>query len=237
MAVTLRSVGVSPGAQTTTCVIVKPVGLEVGDLMIAQVANRTTSAIDSFPDGFSYIRGDYSVGTAVLSRLYYKIADAADVAAADFTWTFSLSEYNLGAIAAFSGVDATSPINANNGAGGAAQGATITSPEITPTVADCMICLICSGGGAASTYSDYAIVTDNPTSWSEAYDVMWNGPAPITIALGYAIRPETSATGDGTATASTSQYWTGQLVAITPTLEVCGAGKNIAVEAVLTGLV
>jgi len=236
MAVALRFVGVSPGAQATTCVIVKPVGLMVGDLMIAHVANRTVSAISSTPSGFTSIRVDPSAADVVVSNLYYKVADAADVAGSDFTFTFAATEYNMGAIAAFTGFDDAAPINTHNGAGCAAQGATITSPEITPTVAGCLICLFCTGN-AIATYSGYAIVTSNPGSWTEAYDILWDNAVPISLALGIATRPQTSATGNGTATASTSQYWTGQLVAITPALEVCGASKNIVIEAVLTGLI
>jgi len=43
MAVALRSVGVSPGSSTTSCVIGKPVGLAVGDLMIAQVGYENST--------------------------------------------------------------------------------------------------------------------------------------------------------------------------------------------------
>ncbi|GAI49013.1 unnamed protein product [marine sediment metagenome] len=37
MAIELRSVGVSPGNEATTCVIAKPDGLAEGDLMIAHI--------------------------------------------------------------------------------------------------------------------------------------------------------------------------------------------------------
>ena len=231
MAVEFRSNGVSPGAQTTTCVIVKPVGLSEGDLMIAHVFARGECAMATPASGFSIIREDHNANVTK-SWLYYKIADSDDVAAASFTFTFTDSEYNLGAIAAFTGIDASNPINADNGAS-TGQTTTPTAPTITPSVADCMICLFCAGS-ALSTYSAYAIATANPGSWTEAYDFSETIVAVTeSLAMGYALRPETSATGDGTATSTLSQYWVAQLIAIAPAGEVLPSGQSAPLFAAL----
>lgn len=148
------------------------------------------------------------------TALFWKIADADDVAATDFTFTATAATSNRGAITAWTGHDATTPINANNGQVNNSS-TTVTSPGITPSVANCMICLFC-GLEDNVTVSGYAIVTDNPASWSEAYDLPSDLTRDLGLSLGYALRPETTATGNGTATASASANTTGQLVAIAP---------------------
>ena len=237
MAIAFRSAGVSPGAQTTTCVIVKPVGLTLGDLMIAHCFVRGEYTLSSAPTGFTEIRTD-TQGVVASSLLYWKIAVQADVDATDFTFTFGAAEYNLGAIAAFTGADDVSPINANNGDAPLGQTAAPTSPEITPTVANCMICLFCCGT-KLSTYSGYAIVTSDPASWAEAYDFSETIVAvEESMAMGYGARPETSATGNGTATSSFLQYWTAQLVAIAPVGEpVAGGGGAPLIGLINAGVI
>ena len=49
MAIALRATGLSPGTSSTTCVIVKPVGLAVGDLMIAHVNSRVATNAHTAP--------------------------------------------------------------------------------------------------------------------------------------------------------------------------------------------
>jgi len=215
MTVTYRSVGVSPGADNTSCVIVKPAGLAVGDLMIAQVVGRV-EAHEAFtaPGGWTGIRQDFIEVYDPVSALFWKIADAADVAASDFTFTAPNAVSNRGAITAWYGHDPTTPINANNGQFNDAS-TTVTSPGITPSVANCMILLFCAIGDN-NTQSAYAIADDNPASWTEAYDLSSDLAADLGLSLGYATRPETSATGNGTATTSASDQNIGQLVAIAP---------------------
>ena len=214
MAVTYRSVGVSPGADSTTCVIVKPAGLAVDDLMIAQVdvGNPAGDTAITSPEGWTEIRQD-AYTNCIRSALFWKIAVQADVDATDFTFTCE-SASNRGAITAWTGHDPTPPINAHNGQSNA-YGPTVIAPTITPSVADCEILLFC-GIGDNMTLSNYAIADDNPASWSERYDINTTAGNDCALALGSATRPETTATGDGTATISLSRISIGQLVAIAP---------------------
>jgi len=216
MAVELRSVGVSPGVVSTSCVIVKPAGLSVGDLMLAHISCRKyTGTIDAVvpPANWTEIRQDLNNDSAIRSALFWKIAVQADVGATDFTFTTDDLE-NLGAITAWTGHDATTPINANNGQGNDAS-TTVTSPAITPSVASCMICMFCCVTEAI-TVSNYAIATSNPASWSEAYDMNTTAGWDVSTAMGYAERAETTSTGNGTATLSASERNIGQIVAIAP---------------------
>jgi hypothetical protein len=210
--IVFRSFGQSPGANSTTCVIAKPAGLTVGDLMIAQVVSKSSGTAVTAPSGWTQIRQDVS-GTSVRSALFWKIATSSDTSATDFTFTTG-KESNGGAITAWYGHDPTTPIDANNGQGNAAS-TTVTSPGITPSAANCVILMIC-GVGDRNTQSNYAIATDNPPSWTEQYDLQTNAGSKCALALGSATRPQTSATGNGTATTSASTANVGQLVAIRP---------------------
>jgi hypothetical protein len=210
--IVFRSFGQSPGANSTTCVIVKPTGLTVGDLMIAQVVSKLPGTAVTAPGGWTQIRQDVS-GTSVRSALFWKIATSSDTSATNFTFTTG-KESNGGVITAWYGHDPTTPIDANNGQGNAAS-TTVTSPGIIPSVANCVLLMIC-GVGDRNTQSGYAIAIDNPAVWTERYDLQIDPGSKCALALGSATRPQTTATGNGTATTSASTANVGQLVAIRP---------------------
>ncbi len=217
--VVFRSYGQSTGADSTSCVIVKPVGLAVGDLMIAQVVGSGATPLGTFTASANWtsIRQDTKVVSFfdVASALFWKIADAADVAAANFTFTATGCYSNRGAITAWYGHNPTTPINASSGQGNAPS-ATVTAPTITPSMANCLILMFCAVDWT-TTQSAYAIANDNPASWTERYDLLHSSPFSVALSVGTATRPETTATGLGTATVSSS-LWSnvGQLVAIMP---------------------
>jgi len=216
MAVALRSVGVSPGAESYSVVITKPVGLSVGDLMIAHIAVLGESTMDAVPSGFNLISA-FEVGVSILgSYLYYKIADSGDAAASDFTFTLGDGEAPacFAAMSAWTGADSTNPINDNNGQTNGVSN-TCTAPQITPSVADCLILMICTVKDRV-TLNNYAIAVSNPASWSEAYDLS-SSYGYFAIAVGYADRPETTATGNGTASIQiTVDNNIGNLIAVAP---------------------
>lgn len=221
MAVVLRTpggVGVSPGASSMTCIIVKPANLAIGDFMLAHVVTRRDQTVAP-PGGWTEIRQDVGGADQTTAALFYKIADAADVAASDFTFTISVTgpKSNRGAITAWTGVNIGTPVSDDSGQYNDPPSTTVTAPTITPTVANCMMLLLC-GVEDNNTQSNYAIANDNPGSWNEAYDLLTTEGGNCALALGYAIRPETTATGNGTATTSNSDESVGQLVAIAPSL-------------------
>ena len=85
MAVAFIESGVSPGASSTTCVIVKPTNLAVGNLMLAHVGFGNTGTI-SAPDA-SWTSVFTTTTTAGRSATFRKIATSTDVAATNFTFT------------------------------------------------------------------------------------------------------------------------------------------------------
>ncbi len=214
--VLLRSIGTSPGADSASCVITKPVGLFLGDLMVAQVVARDLATSILVPADWNDIRSDGYAGDAQ-SRLMWKIATALDVLATNFTFAFEDGDTasNMGAITAIYGHDPTTPINANNGNNSNhTAGTALSTSGITPSVANCMIMLFC-GSSDNNTFSSYAIATSDP-GLDEAYDINTTEGADCALAMAEEIRPETSATGNGTATQSGSDYWTCQIIAIAP---------------------
>ena len=168
--------------------------------------------------GWTVLRQTQGVhqGEYLTTGLFWRIATQDDVDGTDYTWTIDNTQNCalLGAISVWTGHDPTSPINASNGQFNEPS-TTITSPAITPSVADCMICLFCGVSGD-NTQSNYAIADDDPGGWLEAYDTSTSTGEDVAIAMGYVIRPETTSTGNGTATSSASDRSTGQLVAISP---------------------
>jgi len=86
--ITLRNGSPSNNAGATTLVITKPAGLAVDDQMIAQVTVRGgTGTFICAPPGWTSV--DRRTSTTTLAQeVFRKTAVAADVAAANFTFTF-----------------------------------------------------------------------------------------------------------------------------------------------------
>ncbi len=212
MAVELKSVGVSPGADSTTCVVARPSGLSVGDLMLAHITSHEGGLVITPPDGWTQIRQDVS-DHGFRSGLFWKIADSDDVSASDFTFTVG-DNANIGAITAWTGHDPDSPIGAHSGQYNSYYYHVLV-PSITPAAANSLILLFGVSRNNV-TFSNYLVATDNPGTWTEAYDHGTSLGSDCSQCMGYALRPETSATGQGDITPSSQTYNIGNLIAITP---------------------
>ena len=207
---TPNGIGVSPGANSTSCVIVKPSALAIGDLMIAHVGFKSATAMTG-PAGWTKLRQDSTASTIVSSGLFHKIADAADVAATDFTFTGGSSR-NKGVISCWYVATAgTHPEIRENNAGVSTGSVTVTISTITPEVADSELLFFCATT-ANYSFSAYAIATSNPASWVEEYDNAYSTYLEISVA--HATRPEVTGTGNWTATVSTSSRTVGQCVVL-----------------------
>jgi len=164
--ISLRSVGASPGANSSNCIITKPAGLAVGDFMLAHVVNKATSGTITPPANWTII-GAQSNTASSRSALFYKFADAADVAASTFTFTLGTTGRNRGEMGAWLGVNTTTPINvANQQINSAGTSIAVPSPTVTT---GCLVLIVGSNasGGVATACSG-----SDPTA---------------TITLGYAV--------------------------------------------------
>lgn len=209
-----------------TVTITKPTGLAAGDLMVAILASNNSpgSGWDTIPSGWTYAGEEGEVsGTLSVSyecSIYYKIATAGDAAASDFSFTNqagngSANETGLGSILRFSGaylqssfVDASEDTD-----GGTANSYT---GGVDPTVADSILILAVFGHGTATTVSNYAITTSNPT-WTERQDVNQNSTLDYTFAIATGPRSAATATGNYSADfASSVGKSVGILAAVVP---------------------
>ena len=213
MSVSVASTAIKAYASGSTIVIDKPTGLAVGDLMVALVhkddGNVGTcsltgwTAIDSYDD--SAISGDYMFSL-------YKIADSADAAASNFTFTLGETKVTGGAILRITGFNNIAPINQHGvGTDGTSNTSVVFSAgAVTPTE-NCLIIFAIFEDAGAITNSAYAITNNNP-SWTEVVDQ--SDGSNVTMAVAWAYRPELTSTGNYSATASSSTRAVGFLIAI-----------------------
>jgi len=184
------------GSAATSVTVTKPVSLAVGDVLVAVVANvaGSTQTINT-PTGWTSLGKNDTTFTS--EAAFYKIADAADVAASGFTFTFagSVTSFVAG-VARFNG-NAPSPLDGIDTANAS------STTGITPTKTMGTTIILAAGwngGGSTGSFGSYAIGTANPT-WTEAFDT-GAGAAKIGIAMAYAGRSAISATGTAQFTAT-----------------------------------
>lgn len=204
---------------TGTLAISKPASLAVGDVMVAAIMGNSGTSVAS--TGWTVAA---SKANTVLLVTLTKVADAGDVAASSFTFTFSggTPTFTHGAISRFSSAHTTPVDQTGSGSG---SGTSVSFGGITPTAPNSlfMICLAYtqnSGAGNPSNTSAQAVATSNPT-WTEIYDssTAIGGGSYVGLSIAYASRSPLTATGSVTATysVSTSAY-AGIVLNIAPAL-------------------
>ena len=209
MAISLRSVGASPGANSSNCVITKPAGLAVGDFMLAHVVNKATSGTITPPANWTIV-GAQSNTASSCSALFYKFADAADVAASTFTFTLGTTGRNRGEMAAWLGVDTSNPINVADQQINAA-GTSIAVP--TPTVTNgCLVLIVGSNalGGIATACSG----SDPTATITLGYAVAYSTYCALACFSG--VKAGTDAIDAHSLSTFTSAVSSGHAVALTP---------------------
>jgi len=209
LAISLRSVGASPGANSANCIITKPAGLALGDFMLAHVVNKATSGTIAPPANWTII-GAQSNTASSRSALFYKFADAADVAASTFTFTLGTSGRNRGEMMALLGVDTTSPIDVANQQINSA-GTSIAVP--TPTVTDGRLFLAFGSnalGGVASACSGSDPVCTITIGYAVAYSTY------CALACFSGVKSGTDAIDAHSLSTFTSAVSSGHAVALTP---------------------
>ena len=199
MALTYQTIGVSPGATSTTCVVTKPTGLTAGDLIVAIIAVRSSSITITPASGFTADISETGQ-TGVQIRTFSKIADGTDAAATDFTFTLSASERNKGAIVRISGSATSSWLNTSSKNFSNSNSTTADTGTVTPSVANCMFILTSANTQSSANYSAWAMATSDP-GFTEIMDAFYSDAQNIHLGIAIsAIRPETTGTGNFTLT-------------------------------------
>lgn len=191
---TVRSTANAGWGTGTSTVITKPSGLIVGDIMIAHLYVATGYVSVTPPSGFAIIGSTAEPTGRGTVFYYYKIADSGDVAATNFTFSWSGSVENFGSLIAVQDGDTTF---ANWKWGGDNKTASNTdnpsiNATVTPTTASLLLQMWTEFENITAI-SGYAIATSNP-SWTESYDVDSGSGERASFAYGY--RTQTTATGN-----------------------------------------
>src|SRR5574343_1803581 len=194
MAVTYNSTQEDGSTSTTSVVITKPTSTAEGDLLLAQIIISDNSLTITAPSGWTLINS-ISVSVNQKSSIYYKLATNSE--GSNYTWSWGSAVQAKGYISRFTGHLPSAPINTSNGTSDTSSSTTLTQSGITPTTENCMLVFFTSNSNSR-TVSNYAIATSNPT-WTERYD---GGASLASGSMATAIRPETTSTGNGTATMS-----------------------------------
>jgi hypothetical protein len=197
MAVAVASVSTNSTFATGTSMAAnKPTGLAVGDLMVAHVAQYTTTTGTFFPPSGSWVQVQaFSTGN-VAGYVFTKVADAGDVAASTFTFTFTQSAPHALSIYRVTG---GTIVEVSTGAtGNTTTLATFTFSGFTQGYANSLQMMFLvhqSSTTSIPTASGYAYTTDNPT-WAEDYDVGFNAGNPsYNFAAANGVRANTTAAG------------------------------------------
>lgn len=229
MSVAVASIGSLTSKTTgTTLNLDVPDSVAVGDLLIAHVSSTGESGSWATPSGWTEIQQG-TTGTLAVAA-FYKIADSGDAAASTLPFVQDTSSNAGGRMFRITGHKSSGPINTSQ-KGTNANNATVTVGTITPSVAYCLILFLVAAksDGATRTCSGYALATSSP-SFTEAYDDQYDTNAGH-IAAAYGERPQTTATGNATATLSGADPNVGILIAIEPQTEnasVTGATGSLA---------
>lgn len=208
--ITLESTQISSWATTASTVVTKPTSLAVGDLMIARYVLQVGYVNFNFPSGFTLLGYKEEPGFQFVSFVYYKVADAADVAASNFTFTSTNPVKQIASISRVTGFDSDTSLLQ-------IEQATVTNSAtpsyvstLTPPANSLIMQMWLSYQNVTNT-SGYAISVANP-SWSESYD----SADTAQVSLAYATRPETSSFGTVSCAGGTagSTDWALQLIVI-----------------------
>ncbi len=171
----------------------KPSGTLAGDVLVASIAVRPSTATIN-ASGWTLIRRlDNTTGNSNSLAVYYKVAGASEPAS--YTWSFNSSAGSAGGIQAFSGIDTASPVDVEAGVN-TASGLAIGAPSVNTRFANDMLVTSHSFASAASFTP--------PAGMAEGFDVASNsaGSGGDAIEGCYQRQAATGATGARGATAS-----------------------------------
>ncbi|MFM2337788.1 MAG: hypothetical protein RL115_981 [Bacteroidota bacterium] len=206
---------------STTLTISKPTSLAVGDVMLANIVQSDNDGADGGDlsnatlAGWTLIAGNQTGvtggggGDEWWGTLLYKVATAADVAAADFSFNLSGSaDDGSGAIMAFRNVDLTGGVTVSGAPGGpfnatpSALYQNVNSDQqfnanaITNANANAAIIMF---GVLANDVNLSNWNTTTPGALTEIYDLAHNADLDMGSAAAWALKANTGSTGAGTA--------------------------------------
>jgi len=179
----------------TTLTVNRPAGTLVGDVMIAAIAVRPSTATITAPAGWTLIRRTNQAATNSLAQAtYWRLVGAGEPAS--YTWTLSNTHTGAaGGIIALYGVNGAAPVDVENGQV-TASGLTVAAPTVTTTRQYDMV--VTSHALTSST------TFTPPGGMTEAVDIASEagGALGITLEMNYVGQAAAGASGAKTATAA-----------------------------------
>jgi hypothetical protein len=194
------------GAGSASIVMTVPSGVAVGDLLVSSVTAAGTSAITA-PAGWTSLAS--GAASTYYGTVHYRVATAADVAGASYTWTLGSTRKATGSITSYVGVD-TSTIgvpSANTG-----TSTTLTFNSVTTAVANSRVIL------AGSAFNGTGAITLTPpaaTTTRLNFATSSSG-SQVRSYIGDFLQAAAGATGNKTATVSASSAWGAVMFAVRP---------------------
>jgi hypothetical protein len=196
----------------TSLTLARPAGVQSGDVLLAVISTRLyASSTITAPSGWTLVRRDSSTTSGGLSQAVYVRAASAETGPYSWRWGSSVSA--AGAILAYSGVDATSPVLAASGLI-SRNTTSIRAPSVTTGASGAAIVGLWANNGQTNTAP--------PTGLTERFELETSGSSrDVTLMGADRIQPAAGPTGDLVAASDTkNQLAVGQLVALRP------AGSN-----------
>lgn len=209
MAIALASHQSNGTTAGTTITVTKPTSTASGDLLIAHLVVQDATASWTGLDGFTSIA--QVQGSGMASRICYKVATGSEPDPFTFTVDANGSgDAKLATVSRITGArkNTSLVISANSGQANSTS-TTVTATTVTPVEANSLLMFFACNGDS-KTHSGYAIATSNP-SWTE---IVEGTQSTLSHASAYALRPEITATGSGTATLSATAANIGQMIVV-----------------------
>lgn len=175
----------------------KPSDVQENDLLVAHVGADNNGTI-SPPSGWTSIRKTSDGGGTSFIESFYKVATSSEPSTYDFTNSFGSTFAGI-SMESIRGADVSDPIAADSGNNAGSVSSPITNSGVTPVNPDSMILfavMTANISNQGNSVGNYACATSNPT-WIMSYDIVQGTNAQH---LAWAIRSQTTATGNCTAT-------------------------------------
>jgi hypothetical protein len=201
---------------SSTLVVARPAGTALGQLLIAQVALRGASSITVSSPGWQLTPGTARVDSAAASLssvLLYKFAGASEPAT--YTFTLSASARSAVGLAAYAGVDPTTPFDTVAGQVNDTASTSAAAPAVAVAVTNSAVVLFWSSARDSTAFTaPGASAPVLPAAPAERFEVDNGGGTTngVTLASADARPGATGSTGAQTATMNRSLRSTGQSV-------------------------
>lgn len=189
----------SNNASTTSLTITKPSNTADGDLLIAVIYQRNTSATLSGPAGWSWAKQENGNGTFGIA--YKAIPTAASETATNYTFSTSAGANRMvGGIIRVTGADLTTPIDATGATSVFTGTSSLVMPSVTAATSGCLLLALETNNAGATV----ATFTADAAMGGVTQLSVTDGTSTCNIQVAQQQLTQSGATGTRTATMSPS---------------------------------